>query len=250
MLQHVFADKSVKNTSQQDKAQQSARPAKETGRSALRWSKIYKKGGAIVKRLVLRLFLTSLLLEVISGCGGGQSDTSVATKTSPLVVYQFTATIDSYVDSWAPFPAAVGDIITGTFIYDPNVVTQKAPAGVQVKIGTTTLTSDLTNFNYPINISNDNQPPPLPDGSPSNKIDMFSWQTVDTQVATQYGLDYIGTVIGLEDTTGSVFTDSKVPANLVLNKFNFTYLLISKEVHGVGGFGFCNAHITSLLRLQ
>jgi hypothetical protein len=204
----------------------------------------------MMKPLVIRLSSAILLLIVISGCGGGQGDIRADTKTSHLAVYQFTATVDSYVDSWAPFSAAVGDIITGTLSYDPTVVNQKAPAGVQVKIGTTTLNSDLTNFNYPINISNDNHPPSPPGVSPSNKIDMFSWSTADTQVAAQYGLDYIQTVIGLEDSTGSVFTDSKIPEDLVFNKFNVTYLTISKDVHGVGGFGFCNAHITSLHRLQ
>ncbi len=204
----------------------------------------------IVKQLLKACILTGLLFSAITGCGGGQSDSNVAPKTSSLIVYQFTATIESYVDSWAPFPAAVGDVISGTFSYDPNVSTQKAPAGVQVKIGTITLNSDLSSLNPPIVIQNDLQHPPNPDGSPSNKSDVFQWITNDTSVAAQYGLDWIQTAIVLEDTMGAVLSDSRIPTNLNLSQFNNTFISIGKEVHGVGGFGFCRAPITSLRRLQ
>ena len=203
-----------------------------------------------MRQLLRASILAGFFFSAVTGCGGGQNDTSAAQTASSLVVYQFTATIQSYVDSWAPFPAAVGDVITGTFSYDPNVGTQKAPAGVQVKIGSITLNSDLSSMYSPIVIQNDLQHPPLPDGSPSNKSDVFQWITNDTSVAAQYGLVWIQTSIVLEDTAGTVFNDSRIPTNLSLSQFNNAFISIGKEVQGVGGFGFCSAPITSLHRLQ
>lgn len=202
-----------------------------------------------MKRLI-KTFIVAGILCVQTGCGGGQSDTSAAQTTPSTVVYQFTATVESYVDSWAPFPATVGDVITGTFSYVPNSNSQQAPAGVQVKIRLITLNSDFTSMYSPIVIQNDLQHPPNPDGSPSNKSDVFNWITNDTSVAVQYGLDWIQTSIVLDDSTGTAFSDSRVPTDLTLSKFNNAFISIGKEVHGVGGFVFCRAPITSLLRLQ
>ncbi|MCM2358156.1 MAG: hypothetical protein NDI77_08400, partial [Geobacteraceae bacterium] len=185
-----------------------------------------------MKQLLRAFIWAGIFVSAVTGCGGGQSDTIAAQNSSSLIVYQFTATIESYVDSWAPFPATVGDVITGTFSYDPNVSTQKAPAGVQVKIGSITLNSDLNSLNSPIVIQNDLQHPPLPlpDGSLSNKSDEFQWITNDTSVAAQYGLDWIQTSIVLEDSTGTVFSDSRIPANLNLSQFNNAFISIGKEV--------------------
>lgn len=195
--------------------------------------------------------LAGFICSVVAGCGGGQSNTAATEPQtgSSLVVYQFTATIQSYVDIWAPFPAAIGEVITGTFSYDPTVDTQKPPAGVQVKIRSITLNSDLSSMNSPIVVQNDVQRPPFPVGTPPNKSDIFQWLTNDTTVAAQYGLAWIQTSIIMEDTSGTVFSDSKIPASLNLSQFNNAFISIGKQVQGVGGFNFCRAPITSLHRL-
>lgn len=107
--------------------------------------------------------LAILLLGATAGCGGGERDTSTSSGTSSLVLYQYTAVVQVYADMAAPFPAAVGDVITGTFTYDPGTAVQKPPAGVHLKIGDITLTSDLDSFTTnlgilnTINIRNDSQ---------------------------------------------------------------------------------------------
>lgn len=191
----------------------------------------------------LRTFILAVLfISALTGCGGGQTDTSTTPKTSSLIVYQFTARIESYIDSTAPFPAAVGDVITGTFSYDPISDLQYAPAGVQVNIGGITLNSDLSSIISQIIIINDQPQPGIGDA--------FMFGTYDTNIAAQYGLDSLLALITLDDTTATAFSDSKIPTHLSLSQFNNAFISISKYVHGVGGYVFCRAPITSLNRLQ
>lgn len=202
-----------------------------------------------MNRLLRGVLYTIITLGCTSGCGGGANDASAAKTTSSIVAYQFTANIESYVDAWAPFPAAVGDTITGTIKYDPNVSTQSPPAGVQVKVRAVTINSDSITYNFPIAIQNDLQNPPNPDGSPSNMSDIFSWITNDTSLSAQYGVDWIQTSFVLDDPTGTAFSSSRLPATLNLSDFSNAFIGLGKEVHGVGLFGFCRAKITSLQRI-
>jgi len=204
----------------------------------------------------LRIGLLAILLfGATAGCGGGERETTISHVTSSLVVYRYTAVVESYVDIWAPFPAAVGDVITGTFTYDPGAAAQKPPAGVQVKIGDVTLTSNLDTFTTnlgllnAIHIRNDSQHV-SPDGVVFNSGDHFDWFTHDTSTGASFGADGIGVGIALQDTTGTVFSDSTIPTQLNLNRFDNAFIQLSKEVSGVGTFVFCRALVTSLNRLQ
>ena len=202
----------------------------------------------IVKSTIL---MTLLFAGVFSGCGGGQGNSTITTNTSTVVAYQFSATIDSYNNTEAPFPAAVGDVITGTFSYDSSTAVQKAPAGVQVKMGVITLNSDLSSFNRPIAIFNDLQNFPQRNGSSSPIIsDVFQWITNDTQVAAQYGLDFIQTVIELEDQTATAFSTASLPTSLNLNAFTTRTVSLYKQPHGGVSAYFGRAQITSLTRVQ
>lgn len=211
------------------------RPKKLGGRvmGAPRWANT--KENKLKQNLSAIIFI--IMLAAISGCGG---QSNAGESASPLVTYQFTATIDYYVDSVAPFPATVGDIITGTFSYDPKVVNQPGTAVVQVKIDTITLNGNLSSPISFLHVFDNTTNPSL--------RDVFSWLVVDTADAAQYGLDNIQISFYLDDITATAF-DSSQPTNLDLNAFSTRQLSLGKEIRGVGASNFAGAQITSLHRV-
>lgn len=200
-------------------------------------------------RLIIMLMLFYLSVGGVTGCGG-QNDSNIVTKTPSVVAYQFTATIDSYDNSIAPFTAVVGDSIYGTFKYDPIAIYLKDTSMVQATIGTTLFNADFNTYNSAVYITNDLIQPLLPGQSTPQKSDLFQWTVHDSKLASQYGLDDFQLVISLHDPTGIVFDNSLVPTELNLSSFSDSSIFLNKQIHNGGGFNFGRAKITSLTRVQ
>ena len=195
-------------------------------------------------RLIKMLVLFCLSVGGLAGCGG-QGESNTAGNTSTVVAYQFTATIDSYDNSIAPFTAVAGDTIYGILKYDPNAIIQKDPSMVQVKIGTTTFNADLNTFTSHIVITNDLDQPLLPGETTPKKSDIFEWTVHDSKLASQYGLSDLQIVISLHDQSGTVFNSSLVPGHLNLSNFNDSSIFLNSNASAFG-----RAKITSLSLMQ
>lgn len=103
-------------------------------------------------RTYLATILLPFLLCVLACCTGNDSPTPTPEDSvAPgLVAFRFTAVIDSVIGN-PSFSAAAGDVVTGFFSFDPSATArskvythqvfyyQTAPAGVQIKIGSTVL---------------------------------------------------------------------------------------------------------------
>jgi hypothetical protein len=174
-----------------------------------------------------------------------------------LTTYRFTAKID-LLGGTPPFPAALGDTVTGTFTLDPTIAdlcavpyqgtyVQKAPATVQVVLGSITVNADLQNWiGYKISVT-DNDPNMVP------SRDTFSWYVNDTVLASTYGLDYIQAGFYLDDVTGNVFHSDAMPASLNLADFDVRNLFLS-GIKTIDKSPNClwnlRAQITSLVQLH
>jgi hypothetical protein len=203
-----------------------------------------------IKTLIIFLIVIGLL----TGCGGSQGDTTTSSTTQPLTVYKFTATV-SHVGSNFFLPIAVGDSISGSFSYLPdgngiNITSnsaayqQKAPASVQVLLGSVSLNGDL-NFNndgpggYNIEVDNDSVA-----GQPQDAIYIFSR---DTQIAKTYGLASIGMTFSFVDITKTALDSTALLSDIDISKFDHCTL----GVYGNSGIqSLTTAQITSLTRVQ
>ena len=198
---------------------------------------------------------TNPVVYLVEAADGSTQTYTVTVKS--LTAYHFTATID-YINRTPTIPALVGDIVTGTFSFDPTVSNhyislnqggyfQSPPAGVQVQIESLILNADLTNqAGYRIDTYNDE--------SDVNPIrDSVSWFVNDTQAASAYGLDYIQIIFRLEDLTATVLNDVAIPDPLVLSEFNNPYFSLSgnKIVNGIdNGLWYAHAKINTLNRIS
>lgn len=218
---------------------------------------------------VIKIAILAVLLAASLSCCGGQTDSQTVSAGSPtptdnptpstptLTKYQFTAKVD-LKGGTIPFPAAIGDTVTGSFILDPTVLdtyvltaqggyVQKPPATAQASIGSITINADLTNWiGYLIEVY---------DNDPNNGAsrDTFSWHVNDTALANSYGLDYIQLAMILDDSTGNAFTSAALPLNLNLNDFGQKVLFISgnKIINNtLNGLWNIRAQITSLDKVQ
>lgn len=230
-------------------ADQSKRKTTVRGRNVLKIT-VVERESILMK--VVRLLIFFSYLICMSGCGAGDntpSQQSSSQQSSSMVTYKFTATIDAYSNEYAPFPANVGDTITGTFRYDPLAIQQSAPAGVQVVIGSTTFNADLTAVNSFLSVINDDFLPLQPGETIPRKFDRFSWIIHDTNLAMQYGLVSLGVSINLFDDTGLVFDTQQLPTQLNFSDFTGGNMFFSKEVPGMG-LSFGSATINSLTPVE
>ncbi len=195
-------------------------------------------------KLTKLIILCCLSVGGLASCGGPAANASP--KTSSIVSYRFTATIESY-SAEAPLAAAVGDSISGTFKYDPTAISQRAPSMMQVIIGTTVFNADLIEPNS-IVITNDTVHTLLSGESTPQKSDIFSWTVNNSAFASQFGLDNFQIVISLHDPTGTVFNNSLIPSQLDLNNFSDSSIFLNEQVHNGGGLNIGRAKITSLIR--
>ena len=176
-------------------------------------------------------------IKALPPSGITPADTTTA-DCSALTKYQFSATVD-LKQGTPPFPVAKGDMVTGTFTFDPSVkdtyisptqgkYVQQSPTSVQVILGEITINADLNNrLGYYITITDN-------DSSVKPTRDIFSWFVNDTVLAASYGLDYIQSGFSLTDYTAAVFNGDAMPDNLTLSNFSRGNLFLSGSKGGAG----------------
>lgn len=204
-------------------------------------------------RFIGALILITVLLVAVSTIASGKEISSIDGNSPSLINYQFTGKIERYSEKYAPFPLAVGDMITGTFSYFPIGGIQKFPAGARINIGSITLNADMNIEGVPFIITIENGTP-LSEKQKNNHSfshDVFRWTLNDTVVGSQYEIDGIQAIFQLEDTTSTVFHDNKLPIDINLNDFNHPRIVFSKSGPEKNTSAwFCEVKITSLTRVE
>jgi hypothetical protein len=203
-------------------------------------------------KLVNISFLILFLSGFVFGCGGGTD-----TADPVLSEYQFFATITSLGGGTPPFPANIGDTVTGTFSFDPTVqdstvsptvgwYTQTDPASVKIEVGSVTIEADLNSYGYGIQIF---------DNTDSDITrDSIQWYITDSFLAASYGLDRIGAAFQLRDSTQTVFTSDGLPDNLDINNFDHGNLALSgstdEDAFSTTIHWFFNSKIISVIKVR
>lgn len=178
------------------------------------------------------VFVTCLSISACGDTKANDNSTNLAPAVSTFQSFDFTATVDQ-ISGTPSFSVAIGDKLTGKFVYDPtakdwNVANinqgyfhhMNSSSGIQFQIGALSFVSALDT--YYIAIQND-------DSSALPVRDEFEISATSNQDSK------LTTILNFRDFTAFVFSSStcnSLPQTLDINSFTNNYMFINYSIPG------------------